>query len=137
VGLADAAGPDEDDVGLFGDKVERGGLVDQDSVDLFWVVEVVCVEGGERKDGGALECGGHASLGLETQLLAHEVVEQRGGRIVSGDGFLSCGIEQRGRVVQPDGAHGVGEREQIRRGHRSLRGRGARRSSRRLRGYRW
>src|SRR5437016_1426442 len=82
--LADARGSDEDAVGLVADEVEYGGLHDEVAVDALWVVEVEGVEGGEGEDGGAFEGALGAPLELDAELLAHEVVQERGGRIVSG-----------------------------------------------------
>jgi len=64
MGLADAGGTDEDDVGFVGDEVERGSAVDEVLVDALGVVEVVGVQGREREDVGASQGCFCALLGL-------------------------------------------------------------------------
>jgi hypothetical protein len=46
------------------------------------------MEGGEREDGGALQSGASATFERYVQLLTHEMIEERGGRVIARDGFL-------------------------------------------------
>ena len=78
---------------------------------IDFVVEVVRVEGGEREDGGALQGGARPLLDLDTQLLPHELVEQRGGRLVASDGLLRGRTEEIAGVVEPERAEDLLERE--------------------------
>jgi len=79
VGFADAGRPDEDDVGVFLDEIEPGRPQDEILVDALREIEVECVEGGKRKDGRAFDGHLGLALGLHTQLLAQQVVDQSMG----------------------------------------------------------
>ena len=104
VSLADPRGADEDAVGLVADEVERGGAHDLLAVDALRAVEVEGLDRGQREDGGALESRLGAAFELDAKLLAHEVIKERGGRVVTGDGFAGGGIEQRGGVLKAENA---------------------------------
>jgi hypothetical protein len=88
MGFANAAGTEKDAVGFVANEVECGDSGDDIPVDGLGVVEVVGIEGGEREDGGALQGGPSVTFELHAQLLAHQMVEERGGRVVARDGFL-------------------------------------------------
>ena len=111
VGFPDAGGSEKDDVGALAYEVERGRARDQIAIDAVGVIEVIGVEGGERKQAGALEGGAGARFELHAELIAHEPIEQGGGRIVSRDGLLEGGIELDSSVIEPEGLEHVGERE--------------------------
>lgn len=93
VGLADAAWADEDAVGLVGDEVERGSATHEVAVDLFGVVEVVGVERGQREDSRAFERTPGPVLLVDTQLLAHQGVEQRRRPVLACDGLFERPVE--------------------------------------------
>jgi hypothetical protein len=100
---------DEDAIGLVADEVERGGTHHEIAVDGLWVVEVERIEGGEWKDSGALQSRLSAFFELDAKLLAHEVIEERGRRVVTGDGLAGGGVEERGGVMETEGAQHLGQ----------------------------
>ncbi len=54
VGLADARRADENAVGLIGDELQSGGALDDIAVNRFGIIEVIGVEGRQRKNRRAL-----------------------------------------------------------------------------------
>jgi hypothetical protein len=88
VGLSDATGPDEDDVGALAHEVEGGGALDDVAVDGCRSGEVVGVEGGHREDARALDGRAGALFEMHPELLAHQVVDDARRRIVARDGLL-------------------------------------------------
>jgi hypothetical protein len=76
VSLAYPAWADEDDVALLPNEVEGRRAYNELFVDVLGVVEVVGIDGGERKNGGAAQGRLGASFGGVAELLAHEVVEK-------------------------------------------------------------
>jgi len=76
-------------------------------VDALGEIEVECVEGGERKDGRALDGHLGSALGLHAQLLAHEVVDQPHGRIIARDGLATGGVEVGRSVVEAEVAQDI------------------------------
>ena len=50
-------------------------------------------------------------LGLDAQFLAHEVIEQRGRRVVASDRLLRRDVEDRRGVMEVKGAERLGERQ--------------------------
>jgi hypothetical protein len=109
--LADPAGSHQDAVALFFDEGQRGGPQHELAVDRLGVVEVVDVEGGEREDAGAFQRGTGTGLQCGAQLLAHDLIQQRGGRGVASDGLLGRRLQHRSRMLQPEGPQHLAERQ--------------------------
>ncbi|HZL21309.1 MAG TPA: hypothetical protein VFG23_26480 [Polyangia bacterium] len=85
-------------------EFQGGGALDGVPVDRFGVAEIVGVHGGNGEDGRAFESDLGAPFGLDAKLLAHQVVEERGGRIIAGDGLAGGGVQDGSGVVEAQSA---------------------------------